>query len=116
MIQLADGKTDIYLGNIITEILWAMCNNEGRNFLLLQDIIRHHKNGTTISKYGSTAYHSSFNENCTPAKRTKVWEVKVGFAGNESVWPLLKDVKESNPVKLAKYAKSNKIDIKPTFN
>ena len=48
-------------------------------------------------------------------KTTKGWELKIEWADNSCSWMPLVDIKEAVPVKVAEYAKANKIDTEPAF-
>ena len=50
-----------------------------------------------------------------PKKTTCGWELLPQMKEGFSKWVSLKDLKDSNPVKLYKYAMANKIEHKPYF-
>ncbi len=43
------------------------------------------------------------------------WHIEVAFSNGMTAWLPLKDVKESNPIKLAEYPVLNRIDEEPAF-
>lgn len=50
-----------------------------------------------------------------PKRTTKGWELLVEWKDGNTSWIPLKDIKETNPVKVAEYAIANKIDHEPAF-
>jgi hypothetical protein len=51
----------------------------------------------------------------TPKKTTRGWDVLVEWKDGTSSWLPVKDLKDSNPVELAEYAKANKLMEEPAF-
>jgi hypothetical protein len=50
-----------------------------------------------------------------PRRRTKGWELLVLWKDGTMTWEPLKDLKESNPVQVAKYSVINQISEEPAF-
>ena len=48
-------------------------------------------------------------------KTTRGWDLLVEWKEGSSSWILLKYLKASNPVELAKYAAGNLLDVEPAF-
>jgi hypothetical protein len=46
---------------------------------------------------------------------TRGWDINVEWKDGTSSWIPLKDLKDSNPVKLAEYAKANHLASEPAF-
>ena len=50
-----------------------------------------------------------------PIATTKGWSFLVQWKRGEATWVPLKDLKKSNPIELAEFAVSRKLDKKPAF-
>jgi hypothetical protein len=112
VVELEDGMYDSYVANTIAENLWSQCDAEGCEFNVIQGIIGHRKNEQAIAM--SDGHYG--NPDCPCPKRTTVgWTIEVEFANGTTDWLPLKDVKESNPIKLAKYDIQSRINKEPAF-
>lgn len=110
MIELTDGTTDIFLANQIAENLWAQCDAEGREFMVVHSIVGHRFGPDAIRKDDANGDISQ-----TRTKTTKGVEIQVEFNNGDTMWLPLVDVKASNPIELAEYAVAQEIDSEPTF-
>jgi hypothetical protein len=112
LVELEDKSEETYFANVMAENLWSQCNEEGREFSILKEIVDHHTNGHAIPIADG---FTTRNGRHFPKKTTAEWELMVEFAeGNAQRLPL-KEVKESKPVELAEYVLSNKIQEEPAF-
>ena len=59
-----------------------------------------------LTQGGSNAVHR---------RNTRVWQLLVQWKDRSTSWTLLKDLKESNPTGVAKYAIANNIAKEPAF-
>ena len=98
-IELEDGTTDRYFANTIAENLWSQCDSEGREFLILSEIIDHRKNKRAIGK--DDGYTTSRSGIKTPKKTTVGWQLLVEWTDGSTQWLDLKDLKDSNPIEVA---------------
>jgi len=57
----------------------------------------------------------SYNGNVHPKKMTRGWDISVKWWDGSTSWLPLRDVKDSNPLKLAQYAIANGIQEEPAF-
>jgi hypothetical protein len=110
---LDDGTTERYTANVIAENLYAQCDSEGRQFLVLDEIIDHAKDNTAIAIVDG--YTRSANGNRIPKQTTKGWKLLCQWKDGSSTWIPLVDLKDSNPVELAEYAVANKLQEEPAF-
>lgn len=112
-VELSDGTTGEYFANVIAENLFAQVDAEGRQYMILDEITDHRKDATAIEKDdGWITLRSGRKARKTT---TKGWKLQVSWKNGTSDWIPLKDLKESNPVEVAEYAKANKIDEEPAF-
>ena len=57
LVELADGKTEVFMTNQIADNLWAQCDSEGREFMVIYDIVGHRKNAEAIENGSPEATH-----------------------------------------------------------
>ena len=107
------GTHDQYFANVIAENLYSQIDLEGHQFLVLEKISDHRKDGTAIEV--SDGFTIGSNGDRQPKKKTRGWELNIKMNEGFSKWVALKDLKVSNPIELAEYAVANKIDRDPAF-
>ena len=112
-IELEDGTEDRIMANKIAENIYSQLDDEGREILTFGDIIDHRSNGHAISKRDGFVILAGGHKKCK--KTTRGWQVLVEWKDSTTTWMDLKDVKEANPIELAKYAVANGIDDEPAF-
>ena len=112
-VLLEDGTYNTYCANTIAENLWSQCDSEGKELQQFREIIDHKRDGQAITVDNG---FETVNGHKKPKKTTAGWKLLVEFADGSTAWLPLKDVKEGNPVELAKYAVMNKIQGEPAFN
>jgi len=113
-VQFPDGATDVVTANLIAENLYAQVDEEGRSYQILKEIVDHRYNEDALTK--DQAYVESANGQKRPILTTKGVEHLVEFADGTASWVPLKDLRVSNPVEIAEYAKANGIDKDPAYN
>jgi hypothetical protein len=115
LVEFSDGTTKELAANIIAESMFSQIDAEGHHFQLLQEISEHRRKKDAVPK--SEGYHTNSDHGPKiPKKTTKGWEFLVHWKDGSSDWIKLKDLKVSNPVDLAEYAKANNIHEEPAFN
>ena len=112
-VEFTDGSTAEYTANIIAENLFSQVDSEGRQYLLLKEIVDHRKGSDAISI--ADGFTISHNGNKVPKQTTRGWELLVEWKDKTTNWIPLKDLKASNPVELAEYAVANKLLEEPAF-
>lgn len=110
---MPDGLTAEYAANVIAKNLYSQVDLEGRQYLLLSEIIDHHKDASAISK--DQGFYISHNGNQVPCKTTKGWKLCVEWKDGTSTWVPLNELKPLNPVKVAEYAVANRLVEEPAF-
>jgi hypothetical protein len=111
-VEFDDGTIESYAANQIAESIYAQVDSEGKQYLLMDEIIEHRKLGDAISGDDGFVEH---NGRKTPKKTTKGWKLLVRWKDGSTQWVRLADLKESNPVELAEYAVGNKLMSEPAF-
>ena len=106
-VEWEDGSINQYVANVVAENIIAQCDSEGKRHSLLSDIIEHHTNKfAALAKTAGTAKGS---------KTTWGWDLLVKWKDGSTSWVPLKDLKESNPIELAKYAMANHLQDEAAF-
>jgi len=113
VVMFADGLTENYTANVITESMISQVDAEGREYLLLQEIVDHRKDDTAIKVDDGFIITNSRQRR--PKITTSGWELCVQWKEGTTRWLKLKDLKESYPVQVAEYAVTNKIAEEPAF-
>ena len=112
-VEYEDGTTDRYLANQIAENLWSQCDPEGRKHQVFTEIVDHRKDNSAVSI--ADGFEQGAHGHRKPKKTTRGWDLLVEFVDGSTDWVPLKEVKAGNPVELAEYAVSNKIQEEPAF-
>jgi hypothetical protein len=93
--------------------MYTQINTEGKQYRFFVGIINHRKNSKAIDK----AYQYSVMHGKQAKKRTTAgWQFEVEWKDGTTSWLPLKELKETNPVKVSNYAIANSIDSKPNLN
>ena len=79
----------------------------------MNKIIDHKSDGTAVSKDAGMVVTNSGQQQ--PRQTTRGWKLLVSWKDGSTSWVPLKDLKESNPVKVAEYVVVNKILEEPAF-
>lgn len=112
-LEFEDGTTDRYFANTIAESLFSQIDSEGRQYVLLKEIVDHKRDNSAI--HIENGYDISHNGNKVPKKTTRGWKLLVEWKDGGTDWIDLKDLKDSNPLELAEYAVANKLTEEPAF-
>ena len=111
-VEFPDGTVSHYSANVIAENMYAQCDAEGNQFLLLDDIVDYKKDGHAVA-HSDRYVHLRGRKKMR--KTTKGWHLCVQWKDGTTTWERLADLKESNPVQVAEYAVSQGIDHEPAF-
>jgi hypothetical protein len=112
-VEFPDGSVDALQVNLIAENMFSQIDNEGRSYAILQEIVDHRKNGHALT--ADDGFYTAKNGRRHAKQTTRGWEILVEWKDGTSSWLPMKDIKESNPLELAEYAKANKIVSEPAF-
>ena len=103
-----------YTANIIAENLFAKIDDEGKEFVLVKEIVGHRKDGDAVPK--EQGFVVGKNGNRHPKRTTKGWSIAVELLDGSQEWLPLKTVKDGYPIDLAEYAVAQGIDTEPAFH
>jgi hypothetical protein len=112
-VEFSDGATQEFSANIIAESLYSQVDEEGRQYIIMEEISEHKKDGNAIGI--DDGYTEKQGANRQRRRTTKGWKLLVTWKDGTTSWEPLADLKESNPVEVAEYAVANKISEEPAF-
>jgi hypothetical protein len=112
-VSFPNGSTNCYAANMIAESLYSQVDADGREFILMKEIVDNRSDGSTVPV--DDAYYVDPNCQTTRWMTTKGWKLLVEWKDGSADWLPLKDLKESYPVQVADYAVANKIAEQPAF-
>ncbi|KAI2505177.1 Reverse transcriptase (RNA-dependent DNA polymerase) [Fragilaria crotonensis] len=93
-VEFPDGQIAEMAANVIAQNMYAMCDEEGNQFLLLAGIVDHRKDENAMSRADMYIRKGS---NTHIRKSTKGWRLCVEWKDGSTSWERLADLKESNP-------------------
>ena len=92
--------------------MWSQCDLDGNQYLLLSAIVGHKTDGHKVEKDDK---YINVNGRQSMRKTPKGWHLCVKWEDRTTRWERLADVKESNPVQVVEYAKSNGLKDEAAF-
>jgi hypothetical protein len=105
-VSFPDGSTNCYAANMITESLYSQVDADGREFVLMKEIVDHRSDGSVVPD--DDAYYVDPNSWMTRQMTREGWKLLVEWKDSTTDWLPLKDLKESYPVQVTEYAVTNK--------
>ena len=113
-VQFSDGTVQEYTVNLIAESIYSQVDSEGKEHLILDEIESHRSDDSAVTKDDS---NTGCVVNCPKGPpTTRGWKFLVKWKDNTTSWVSLKDLKVSDPIKVAEYTINNKIDDQPAFS
>ena len=111
-VEFADGQGTELAANVLAQNMYAQCDSEGNQYLLLAGIVDHKKDTNAVERADMYVKRGS---NQQYRKTTKGWYLCVEWKDGSTSCEQLADLKESNPVEVADYAVAHGIDTEPAF-
>jgi hypothetical protein len=100
--------------NLIAEAMYAQCNPDGNQYVLLYSIIDHRQLDTAIRPPDQKVVRP---DGWTYMKHSTIgWQVCCQWKDGSTSWENLSDLKKSHPLETAEYAVTQGIDHEPAFN
>ena len=112
IVEFVDGSVGQYSANVIAENMFAQCDLDGNQYLLMDAIVDHKSNGSAV-KFADRFV--TVNGRQHHRKTTVGWKLCIQWKDGSMTWERLADLKESYPIEVAKYAVSQGIDHEPAF-
>jgi hypothetical protein len=98
---------------VLAEITFAQVDSEGHEFDLPLEVVDHKKDKSALIK--EEGFLTTTSDRKVPKRTTQGWKLLVMWKSGTSDWNPLSQLKESNPVEVAEYARANKIDDELAF-
>jgi hypothetical protein len=112
-VTFPDGNSTEYSANMIAECLYSQVDDEGRQYLMLQEITDHKRTADAVAD--EEIFQVSHNGNIYNRRTTKGWKLCVIWKDGSSSWETLTDMKHPFPVQVAEYAIAHKLQDLPAF-
>ena len=111
-VEFPDGTVNEYSANVIAENMWAQCDSEGNQHLLLDAIIDYREDGHAVKLADMYMVHDGRKH---LRRMTKGWHLCMHWKDGSTSWERLADLKESNPIEVAEHAVAQGINHEPAF-
>ncbi|KAL7475056.1 LOW QUALITY PROTEIN: hypothetical protein ACHAW6_000990 [Cyclotella cf. meneghiniana] len=108
------GHTEELAANVIAELLYAHCDSDGNQYVILDAIMEYQKNPDVAVTCNNQVKVVDGKKVVT--RSTRNWELCCEWKDGSTSWQKLPDLKESHPVQVAEFALAAGIADKPTFN
>jgi hypothetical protein len=112
MVSFEDGSEAEYSANVLAENMFAQCDSDGNQFLLMEAVTDHRKTKDAV-ELGNDTFKWRGREHLK--RTTKGWEFCIEWRDGTTSWERLAVLKESNPVEVAEYSVAAGIDKMPAF-
>ena len=113
-IEFDEGDVTELTANMIAQAMYAQCDPDGNQYMLLDQLIDHRKKDNAISLSEQIVQRD--NGRTYRRKTTAGWQICCQWIDGSTTWENLSDLKESHPIETAEYAVTRKIDHEPVFN
>jgi hypothetical protein len=100
--------------NVIADAIYAQCDPDGNQYLLLEALIDHRCNDNAVKLADQMTAHENGKQ--YQRRSTAGWQICCQWRDGSTSWQNLCQLKESHPVQTAEYAKTRGIDHEPAFN
>jgi len=111
-VEFPDGRISQYTANIIAENMLTQCDENGNQFLLMDELIDHTSDATAVQHADRYVIR---NGRQYLRKTTTGWKLCVRWKDGTTSWEKLSDLKESYPIEVAEYSIANNIEKEPAF-
>jgi hypothetical protein len=94
-VEFPDGRSEEYTANVIADNMYTQCDEEGNQFLMLQDIVGNKTDGHAVER---ADMYIKVGSNKQIRKTTKGWHLCFEWKDGTTSWERLANLKESNPL------------------
>ncbi len=112
-VKFPDGEVTPLTANSTVQAMYAQCNIDRNECLLLECLINIQKDHTAISLDKQKSVH---NGQEYMRRTTLAWHVCCQWKDGSTSWEKLSDLKESHPLQVVEYAVEMGVDHEPSFN
>jgi len=113
VVEFPDSEVSEYAANVIAENMWAQCDLDGQQRIILDSIMDHKTNGHAVAmadRYINVKGKQHLR------KTTRGWRLCCcQWKDGSTSWNRMADLKESHPIEVAEYAVAMGIDHEPAF-
>ena len=111
-VMFPDGAVKQYAANVIAENMWAQVDQEGHQYRILEGITGHRKDSNAVERKDQFVKTKKGRQ---LRQTTAGWDLCVAWKDGSEQWVKLKDIKGSNPLEVAEYARANDLEEEPAF-
>jgi hypothetical protein len=109
-----DGDETVMSANLIAKAMYAQCDPDGTQYVLLDSTIDHKRLDSAIRTLDQKVVRP---DGRTYLRRTAVgWQLCCQWKDGSTSWESLADLKESHPIETTEYAVTKGLDHEPAFN
>jgi hypothetical protein len=109
-----NGDETVLNANLIAEAIYAQCDPDGNQYVLLNSIIDYRQLDAAMRPSDPMVVQP---DGCTHLKHSTIgWQVCCQWKDGSTSWENLADLKESHPIETAEYAVTKGINHEPAFN
>ena len=112
-VEFPDGQIKEYAANVLAENLLSQVDSEGFSASTFAGILDWRKNSNAVEKKDRFLVTKRVQRRLK--QTTLGWDLLVAWKDGSETWIPLKNLKESNPVDVAEFAKARGIDDEPAF-
>ena len=114
ILEFEDGNKAELNANLIAEAMYAQCDPDGNQYVLLDSLVDHRCLDTAIQPADQKVVRP---DGCTYMKQNTIgWQICCQWKDGSTSWENLSDLKESHPLEAAEYVATIGIDHEPAFN
>jgi hypothetical protein len=111
-VEFPDGRGEEYTANVVANNMYAQCDEDGNQFIMLKDIVGHRTYGNVVER---ADMYIKVGSNKKIRKTMKGWHLCVEWKDGTTYWERLADLQESNPVEVTDYAATKNLHDEPAF-
>ena len=112
-VRFPNGEEKDITYNILAEHLFSQVDSEGNQYRLFREIIHHRRKKSALDK--ADQYRILNNGKRMMKKSTAGWDFEIEWKDGSTSWLPLKELKATNAVEVAQYAKDNRLLEEPAF-
>ena len=113
IVEFNDGDEAELASNVIATNMYAQCDPEGNQYVLLDSHIDFRRSTTTLCYDDQKV---TANVRTHYRRSTAGWQICCQWKDGSTSWCKLSDLKESHPIETSEYAVAQGLDGEPAFN
>ena len=113
-VRFPDRRTEELAANVIAEAVYAQCDANGNQYVLLDAIVDYRKDPSVAVARNDQVLVVDGKK--IVKRSTKGWELCCEWKDGSTSWQKLSDLKESHPLQVAEFLFAAQIADEPAFN